>query len=145
MQVFLRLQNLHSCFILFSWGNPKVCSYFSCILASRSKVVQKFGLCTDQFTCLLDTSLVRYQTPSKKCILFYLEAEASLGKLPQYLAPLSEASLNFSCPQIRSDACFLPRLHCNPKQDFSRVRGQLQYWRRCWQAMEMDVSSFWLG
>lgn len=107
--------------------------------------MQKFGLCTDQFTRLLDTTLVRCQTASKKYILFYLKAEASFRKLPQYLAPLSEASLNFSCPQIRLDACFPPSLHCNPKQDFSRVRGQLQYWRRCWQAMEMDVSSFWLG
>lgn len=103
------------------------CLYFSCVLANGGKAVQKFGLCPDWFTCLLDTALVRYQTTSKKHTLFYLEAEAAFGNLPQYLAPLSEASLSFSCPQIRLDECFLPRLHCNPKQDFSRVRGQLQY------------------
>lgn len=66
----------------------------------------------------------------------FLEAEVSFGKLPQYLASLSEATLNFSCPQVRLDASFLSRLHCNPKQDFSRVRIQLQYWMRCWQAWE---------
>jgi len=42
--------------LLLKLDNRKMCLYFSPILASRDKVVQKSRLYIDQFTSLLDTS-----------------------------------------------------------------------------------------
>lgn len=65
--------------------------------------------------------------------LFLLEAEVSFGKLLEFLAPLSEASMNFSGPQIGLDAFFSQDFIVTLNKVFSRDSVHLQYWNSCWQ------------